>query len=261
MEFLKVKSMYPEKKGFFLDRNIGDNYIFIQFLTPVIAKFDYETVSVKAGGCVFYEINGFQRFYSPDCDLLHNWFHADESCGELMKKYGLECNRVYYPFESEEITKIIIEIELEQLKHDKFYKDVLNADAEKLFAKISRSASCKETKDTIDAHRKDEFIAIRSEIHMNYNRDWTVKKMAELANISPSRFFCLYKKIFGVSPLKDLCITRLQRAEISLVQNDYSVERTAELMGYKNQYHFIRQFKKKTGTTPGKYKKAKSAQR
>lgn len=255
MNFTAVKSLYPENKGFKLNRNSIENYIFIHFLTPVTAVLKGKTVNISPGGCVFYEIHSHQQFSSPECDLLHDWFHADENCALLMQKYGLDFERVYYPAESDSITKIITEIELEYIKHEKFYKEISDAAAEKLFALIGRSVFDKGDKAGVDPQKKEEFIKIRSEIHLNYNFEWTIEEMAKLANLSPSRFHFLYKKIFGISPLKDLCTTRLQRAEIILMRENCTVERAAELSGYKNQYHFIRQFKKKTGTTPGHYKK------
>lgn len=258
MNFTAVKSLYPENKGFILNRNSIENYIFIHFLTPVTAALKGKNVNISPGGCVFYKMHSKQQFSSLGCSLLHDWFHADKSCELLMKKYGLNFEQVYYPGESDNITKIITEIELEYIKREKFYKEISDAAAEKLFAIIGRSVFDKGDKGSVDRQQKEEFIKIRSEIHLNYNFKWTIEEMAGLANLSPSRFHFLYKKIFGISPLKDLCATRLQRAEIILMRDDCTVERAAELCGYKNQYHFIRQFKKKTGITPGTYKKSKA---
>ena len=89
---------------------------------------------------------------------------------------------------------------------------------------------------------------------MDYKRDWSIDEMAELVHLSASRFFTLYKNIFGVSPKEDLLKSRIQHAEMLLSQG-YSVKEVATLSGFSNQYNFIRQFKKLTGQTPGKYKK------
>ena len=55
---------------------------------------------------MFFGANAMQYFASPDCELVHDWFHVDIDCGALMEKYGLECEKVYYPDNSDEITKL-----------------------------------------------------------------------------------------------------------------------------------------------------------
>ena len=79
--------------------------------------------------------------------------------------------------------------------------------------------------------------------------------MSELVNLSESRFYSLYKKVFGITPQHDLFMLRIQRAQNYLISTTYSVETIAALVGYKNQYHFIRQFKQYIGFPPGQYRK------
>lgn len=256
MKILMIKSMWPEKQGFLLNRdNIGDNYIFVHFLSPVVVHLEHGDEKVRPGGCIFFEIYGSQRFESPDTQLIHDWFHSDADLRPLLEKYGVECNKIYYPSQSSEITKIIMNIEFEYLQKKKFYKEIAEAETEKLLALMSRSEIQNTEGEIVDLKRKEEFMNIRSEIHLRFNEDWTVEKMAELARMSPSRFFYIYRKIFGISPQKDLSATRIQRAQILLVQNDYSVEKTAELCGYGDHYNFIRRFKEFTGVTPGRYRR------
>lgn len=249
-----VKSHWQEKKGFSIDRqNIGAQYIFVHFLTPVTAYLKNEYKYIRPGGCVIWEMNHPQRFKSPDCILIHDWFHADPSCSELMNKYNLECEKVYYPSDSGEITRLISEIEIEQVKRASFYIEVSTANIEKIFAYMARSL--KDENPIYDSEQREELINVRTKVHADYLHDWSVREMAELAALSESRFYAVYKEIFGISPTKDLCNTRIQRAQILLTSTGCSVEKAAELCGYKNQYHFIRQFKQCTGTTPGQYRR------
>lgn len=244
------------EKGFALNRdNIGNNYIFVHFLSPVVVHFDCGDEYVRPGGCIFFEIYGSQHFEAPDTQLIHDWFHADGELKPLLEKYGVECNKIYYPSQSSEITKIIMNIEFEYLQKKKFYEEIAKAETGKLIALMSRSETQNTEGEIVDLKRKEEFMKIRSEIHLRFNEAWTVEKMAELARMSPSRFFRIYRKIFGISPQKDLSATRIQRAQILLLQNDYSVEKTAELCGYGDQYNFIRRFKEFTGVTPGRYRR------
>jgi YesN/AraC family two-component response regulator len=55
--------------------------------------------------------------------------------------------------------------------------------------------------------------------------------------------------------MNDVICARIDAAKVLLVSSpDTSVTELAEKLGYKNPYHFIRQFKKITGITPGAYR-------
>lgn len=256
MNFLLVEALWPEEQNFILHReNIGDQYIFTHFLTPVTAILKGKSIDIKPGGCVFFGMNSMQHFSSQLCSLLHDWFHADSSCIELMNKYGLECETVYYPDDSDEITRMISKIELEYINKEQHYREAASLIAENMFIMLSRSGRIK-TNNSVDFYQKERFIQARAKIHMDICRQWSVADMADLLNMSESRFYCLYKKMFGISPQKDLARKRIQTAQMLLTKNQFTIEQVAQLTGYNNQYHFIRQFKQMMGITPGKMAKS-----
>ena len=67
-----------------------------------------------------------------------------------------------------------------------------------------------------------------------------------------------------VQPLGDIYMTlcgndiiesRMKAARAYLTDSDLAVQRIAELCGYRNTEHFIRQFKQRNGVTPAVYRK------
>lgn len=255
MNFMIVASEYPEDKEFTLHReSIGDMYIFIHFITPVTAILKGKNTNIKPGGCVFFGRNSMQHFSSA-CSLLHDWFHADRSCGELMDRYGLECETVYYPEDSAQITELITKIEFEHINRNQFYQEASDALAQTLFITLSRAGKGQAGTPMINSRQKELFVKARSVIHTELAKQWSIKQMADLVFLSESRFYTLYRKYFGVSPQKDLAWKRIQMAGTMLIQEGISIEKCAEITGYTNQYHFIRQFKQFVGISPGKYKK------
>ena len=253
MKFFLVETLWPEKKGFVLHRDsIGEQYIFIHFLTPVTAILRGEEINIKPGGCVYFGPNSVQSFSSPKCSLVHDWLHADVKCGKLMKKSGLECEKGYYTNNSDEITKIMSDIKVEYTIKALYYEDAASMIMENMMIKLARSEDNTAVRIDENSLRQDQFIRARAEIHMDICRQWTVEDMARLVNMSESRFYYLYKKQFGVSPLKDLAIKRVQTAQMLITKKQLTVKETARLTGYNNEYHFIRQFKQITGITPGK---------
>ncbi len=255
MEFYQVKSLWPEKKGFSLYRpQLKNEYIFLHFLTPASVFVGGEYISAKPGACIFFPPGACQEFSSPDSELLHDWFHVSADFEILLSKYKAEPLKLYYP-DSTEITDIVKEIEFEHLSKSPFFEESVRVLSEKLLISLVRSEKNADGKIALNSDRhKQQLIHARSSIHMNYQKDWSISEMAELVHLSPSRFFTVYKSIFGISPKEDLLNARIQHAEMFLSLG-HSVSETAFLSGFTNQYNFIRQFKKLTGRTPGKYKK------
>lgn len=257
MAFKKIttaSAAWKERRGIVIDRIGGDDeYVFIQFHTPVKALLNEKWINIEPGGCVIWGPDSHRRFDSPDCELVHDYFHIEYSDNKIFKNYNLKLETVYYPQRINEISGLVSEIDLEHIKKDSFYNDFSRLAAEKIFAIIARSIALAEPI-VLNPEQREQFLRARTFIHANHMQDWSVEEMAELVNLSKSRFFYMYKKIFGISPLLDLCRVRIQKAQNLLKNDNLSVEETAERCGFNSPYHFIRQFKKIVGISPGKYK-------
>ena len=97
---------------------------------------------------------------------------------------------------------------------------------------------------------------IRQHILSNPQRKWTVAEMAKMMSLSPSRFHAVYKEVFGTAPMHDVIEAKIEYAKSLLLSDKrYSLPQVAEILGYNDQYHFIRQFRTETGMTPGTFRK------
>lgn len=252
MHIQAIHTGWPEKRGFELKRNKEESYyVFVHFLSNVMFE---NNEKVYAGGCIFYKPYSYRFFKAEETALLHDWFHIDGEIEGCAKKYGLEMNRVYYPENSRDITEIVRSMELEMLAAKKFSDEVCNLKTEELIAKMSRSPKEKGYL-RIDGKVYEDFIHLREYMQSDYFKIKNVEPLAERVNLSVSRFYSLYKEVFGISPKRDLINIRLEHAKNLLNNSNKSLEELSEILGYSNQYHFIRQFKAFTGITPAKYGK------
>ena len=86
--------------------------------------------------------------------------------------------------------------------------------------------------------------------------------MAKTLSVSPSHFQYLYTSRFGVSCYEDILCARMKNAEYYLLSTDMTVKNIAAVCGYENDVHFMRQFRKRTGSTALEYRRrAKGQQR
>ena len=78
-----------------------------------------------------------------------------------------------------------------------------------------------------------------------------VADLARAVNMSPSRFAHVFKEATGVSPHRFRKQLRLERAKFLLDVKGWSVTAVAAEVGYSNVSHFISEFKRIFGRTPG----------
>jgi AraC-type DNA-binding domain-containing proteins len=100
-----------------------------------------------------------------------------------------------------------------------------------------------------------DLLEIRNRILSAPNKNWSVDELAELAHLSHAYFQVMYKKTFGVTCITDVINTKISQAKILLSSTNLSVNQIAQELGYNEVYHFIRQFKKNCGITPGSFRK------
>lgn len=89
----------------------------------------------------------------------------------------------------------------------------------------------------------------------NYDKNIKVEYLASLCNLSPSRFFYLFKKNVGESPILYKNKIAIQKASTALIlYKDKSVETIAYEYGFSSPVYFRRLFKKIIGKTPTEFR-------
>ena len=91
-------------------------------------------------------------------------------------------------------------------------------------------------------------------IHTHIKQKITVKQLADMEFLSPSRYREVFREVMGVSPTEYILGQRIHLACELIEQGDISLDGVAELCGFSDRLYFQRVFKKKTSVTPGKYR-------
>lgn len=250
-----IRSRWPEKAGFTISRPAGHNeYTFLHFLNSVDIMVDGKIIKTKPNACIFYAPHTEQWFKSEE-PLVHNWFHTDLTLEKMLKKYNISENKIYYPRQVDFVFSSIFLLENEFFGKQAYSEDLMYSGLVEFLINFSRQTN-ESNREVLDKNNVSEMLKIRQQIFANLGRRWTVKDMANLAHISESRFYDKYKAAFSVSPLKDLICARITSAENMLSLGDKSVKEIAAELGYTNEFHFIRQFHKIKGVSPGAFKNA-----
>lgn len=88
-----------------------------------------------------------------------------------------------------------------------------------------------------------------------YQETYTLDELEDHFSISKYRLCREFHSHYGHPPLRYLNAKRMEIAKDLLLTTHYHVHEVGSLVGIDNTNHFIRLFKKETGTTPLSYKK------
>lgn len=253
-----VRHDWPKKADYILDRPQGrPHYIFAHYYTDVTLQCGDALYDIPTGGCIFIEPNMAHRMTCSN-DLIHNWIHLDPAAAELIRRYEIPINTPLYPHGHEALSDIFWKMETEFYSDNPFREELMENYVRSFLIWLHRAILEKNIKQTFSQETVNKMVTARKIILSSSERRWTLSDMAELIPFSPSRFHSIYKSLFGTTPNKDLIDIRISLAK-SLLQSrpEMTLVEAAEMLGYNDQYHFIRQFKAFVGLSPGKYRKSK----
>lgn len=96
-------------------------------------------------------------------------------------------------------------------------------------------------------------------IRAHYAEQLPTQLLAEKLNLSPSRFFAVFREAMGMTAIEYRNIIRTDVAMQLLLTTDQSVEAISEEVGFSSAVHFRRIFKKITGTNCREYRRANAS--
>jgi len=248
-----VRHMYPEPAGFFIDRKKGHpHYTFLHFHNSVRLRIGEREIVTQPHAVILFPPDEPQFFQSEEV-LLHDWFHFVGDFSALPLEHIRPC-RVYYPASHEGITRRLAELETEFFAGKASSPLLSDCKLKELFIILDREMRQKEPI-SVNSSTVEKFRYLRGEMFSSPEEHHTIDSLSRKVCLSPSRFFALYRKIYGTSPLADLIACRIRSAKNKLAYSDDSVEAIAASLAYDNTTHFIRQFKSRVGMTPGEYRR------
>ncbi|HHW29233.1 MAG TPA: helix-turn-helix domain-containing protein [Syntrophomonadaceae bacterium] len=93
-------------------------------------------------------------------------------------------------------------------------------------------------------------------IQNNYSsKSLSVQEIAGVCHMNPAYLGQLFKKRMGYSIIDYIHDVRIEQAKRLLVETDQNIDLIADQAGFKDRSYFCKIFKKKTGLSPGEYKK------
>jgi len=101
---------------------------------------------------------------------------------------------------------------------------------------------------------KDEIFRIREYIETEYSNEIDIDSLSKQINISKFYFIKIFKDLLGQTPYDYLTDIRINTSKKLLFDTDLSISEVSKAVGYHDNNNFIKLFKKRTGTTPLKFR-------
>ena len=246
-----IRHAWPEAAGFLMNRPNGHpEYTFLHFYNSVRIEYNGSIIKTQPHAVILFDRNTPQLFESEE-SLLHDWMHFTL---DSPFEFGFSVDTVYYPSHTDFVTDIVRELEAEFFDSRSHRREYMEIKAKELFLKLSREIDSNGEMG-INMETKEKLRYLRGHMFSHLREAWTVERMAEEMDLSQSRFFTVYKNFYGISPMSDLIRARMNSAKNMLLYSERRIDEIAELLGYQNITHFIRQFKKENGMSPSAFRK------
>ena len=105
-------------------------------------------------------------------------------------------------------------------------------------------------------HADNRLSRLWEAVNAALEQPWTVAALAEKAGMSGEHLRALCHKYLSRSPGKQVTYLRMQRASYLLKVTGWTVEKTAQAVGYDNAFAFSTAFKRWSGRSPSEFRAA-----
>jgi AraC-like DNA-binding protein len=91
-------------------------------------------------------------------------------------------------------------------------------------------------------------------INNSFHKELRIKDLAYSVNLSRTQLFKLFKEELGISPKQYLRILRIKKGKELLEKSRKSIKEIAHQVGYNDDTHFMRDFKRIYHLSPSQYR-------
>ena len=238
-----------------IDRSGLPFYVFVYFRAQAQAELDGRTVPLH-GHWILFPPGSTQHYRSACLPYEDDWVHFTAPQAEtFLRDLGIPLSCPVPLPDPSPIDRAILSMQNLQGQKAAWMDSLIASYLSCMFYDLSKLSPSIGVQ--TGSHRYyQELSQLRTELFSNPSAGTTVETLAARIGLSGSYLQALYKTEFGVSIGEDIIRGRLDRAKYLLANSETPVARVAEASGYRCEAHFMRQFKRMTGMTPGEYRRS-----
>jgi len=238
-----------EEFGIFTSTSRNDYYLLYMVDGEMPLMLGKNRHIIKKGQFVIISPGTHYTYKSDKNKKIHYLFihFTGHEAASLLKKLSLTENSVTNISIHGELSEPWRRLYREFITNDSLFDDITTSILTEILCIFSRYLHIKK--------KTPELIKSISYIHERFNEELSISHLAGMERMSESHYRLCFKKITGMSPNQYIINKRIDSALSLLSDPKKTISEVAAICGYKDPYYFGRIFKKKTGISPGKYKK------
>lgn len=254
MEIVSCGYNFEHDKKFRLMRPNGLNeYLFLIIRSYAVIEINSTYVNVSPNSIVLIRRGTKHNIIAASDNYINDWvgFSLDKEQENLLCAANMALDCVFCSPDVLFCSEIIKLIQIEAQGQSSYKNKNTKAFLKILFNKyydISHDSRMNK------AYFK-ELYEIRERIYNSPLSKYTVEILADEIHLSKSYFHHLYKEYFHTHPISDIIAVKIDYAKQLLATTSHSITDIATMLDYPSDSQFIKQFKKISGITPGKYRK------
>ena len=259
MRLVKVGYNHTHDEKFYISRPNGSgDYLFLLIKTAGIFIINNKEYRVNKNTVIIYREGTAQQYRADTDTYTDDWLHFQVEDNAWFDSLNLPMDRLIENCSYiliNEMSQLVRDLTTENSKTGKYTDKIVNLKLKCFFMRLAELLEMRHM-EQINVSHFEVLQSIRNEIHNKPYLKWNIESISAKTNISISHFEHLYKQVFGVSCMSDIVSSRIDYAKYQLAKSDYKIKYIAEICGYENEVHFMRQFKQKVGLTPSQFRKS-----
>jgi len=255
MKIINAGYNYRHPADFYISRSYGSgDYLLLILKTDAFFVFNNEKHIAPPNSVVFFKKGTPQLYGALSEEYVNDWIHFDIDDEEKN-----EIQKLDIPFDtilSVNTTTVFSEL-IRNIFCEKYSQNLYKEDSMNLYFNLILKKLSEMLKSHVLEKEKpyyEIFCGLRNEIQLTPQNNWNIDKICKKLNLSRSYIQHLYKSFFGISITEEVLLGRIDYAKYLLSSTNFNVHSISNMCGYANDVHFMRLFKKTTGTTPSKYR-------
>ena len=255
MKIVNVGCNYRHPADFRINRPYGSgDYIFLVLKTDAFFIFNNEKHIAPPNSVVLFKKGTPQIYGALSKEFVNDWIHFDiddEEKNEI-QKLDIPFDTILSVNSITIFSELIKNVFCEKYSQNLYKEDSMNLYFNLILKKLSEMLKSPVLEKENPYY--NIFCDLRNEIHLTPQNNWNIDRICKKLNLSRSYVQHLYKSFFGASIMEEVLLGRIEYAKYLLSSTDFTVYSISDMCGYANDVHFMRLFKKVTGTTPSKYR-------
>lgn len=232
-------------------------YIIYSFYTPAIIELNGKKHEVDYQNSIIVSNGTAHHIYAKAECLMLDWieFTADEHDAQLLRSFNVPFDEVVTIENAGSLTGCVMNLCIICALGREQYEHELSSILQSVLYSISVLSH--HSDESISIKQKyPEVVQLRRRIYEDPRADWSMEQMSKSIHASKSQLHKLYKKIYNVSCMEDVMISRIQLAKILLQSTEMSISEIADRCGFNSYENFFRTFHKITGFAPTDFRES-----